>query len=225
MLMEAAEILERAKAGVDGREAPSGWIVLPLVRGKVIWGIIGWIFGIIMGLGLFIAVALIVIPFNYEHGILPAVISTFFLGVLLFIGLGSAWSVIVDVRRLMHANQHMIVITPEDFVEQNGNKIIHVPLAYVRYVTARGKRPPDRTPRKENVPSAKENMLGFVFGRGLVPSGENWRRTRMRTPSSLAFLDTRTDTEVIVTNDHSFGDPFMIAALLKEYAGQVQNLV
>ncbi len=58
-----------------------------------------------------------------------------------------------------------------------------------------------------------------------MPSGEGWRRGRMRTPTSLAFLDTRTDTEVIVTNDSAFGDPFMIAALLKEYAGKVQNLV
>lgn len=220
--MESAEILEQARTGA---EAPYGWIVLPLQRGKVIWGIIGWIFGIIMGIGLFIAVARIVIPYNYVNGFLPAVVSTVFLAVLLFIGLGSAWSLYVDVRRLMHAEQYMIVITPEDFVKQEGDNIVHVPLAYVRHVTARGKRPPDRTVRREHMPSAKENMLGFVIGRGLVPSGEGWRRGRMRTPTSLAFLDTRTDTEVIVTNDSSFGDPFMIAALLKEYARKVQNLV
>ena len=219
--METGEILEQAKAG---EEAPYGWIVLPLQRGKVIWGIIGWIFGIIMGLGLFVAVALTVIPYNYEHGVLPAILSTVFLGVLLFIGLGSAWALFSDVQRLRRSDQHMIVITPEDFVKQEGDKIVHVPLAYVRYVTARGKRPPDRT-AKANIPNAKENTLGFLFGRGLMPSGENWRRSRMRTPTSLAFLDTRTDTEVIVTNDASFGDPFMIAALLKEYAGNVQNLV
>jgi hypothetical protein len=219
--MEAAEILERTKTG----DAPSDWVVLPLLRGKVTWGIIGWIFGIIMGLGLFVAVALIVIPYNYEHGVLPAVLSTFFLGVLLFIGLGSVWSLIVDVRKLIHADQHIIVITPEDFVKQEGNKIVHVPLPYVRYVTARGKKPIDRTAKREDIPSAKENMLGFVIGRGLIPSGDNWRRRRMRTPTSLAFLDTRTDTEVIVTNDNSFGDPFMIAAWLKDYAGKVQNLV
>lgn len=220
--METAEILEQARAG---EEAPYGWIVLPLLRGKVIWGIIGWISGIIMGLGLFFAVAFTVIPYNYQHGVLPAVLSTFFLAVLLFIGLGSAWSLYTDAWRLMHSDQHMIVITPEDFVKQEGEKIVHVPLAYVRYITARGKRPPDRTVKREQVPGAKEHTLGFLFGRGLMPSGENWRRGRMRTPTSLAFLDTRTDTEVIVTNDTAFGDPFMIAALLKEYAGQVQNLV
>ncbi|HLI08294.1 MAG TPA: hypothetical protein VKV40_17150 [Ktedonobacteraceae bacterium] len=220
--MEAAEILEQAKAG---EEAPSDWIVLPLLRGKVMWGIVGWIFGIIMGFGLLVAVALIVIPYNYENGVLPAVLSTFFLGVLLFIGVGSAWSLIVDVQKLMHTDQHIIVITPEHFVKQEGDKVVHVPLAYVRYVTARGKKPIDRTAKKEHIPSAKENMLGFVIGRGLVPSGESWRRGRMRTPTSLAFLDTRTDTEVIVTNDNSFGDPFMIAAWLKEYAGKVQDLV
>ncbi len=220
--MDSAEILEQVKAG---KEAPYGWVVLPLLRGKVIWGILGWISGIIMGLGLFAAVASTVIPYNYEHGILAAVLSTFFLGVLLFIGLGSAWSLFVDVRRLIHSDQHVIVITPEDFVKQEGDRVVHVPLVYVRYVTARGKRPPDRTPEREHIPSAKEHTLGFLFGRGLVPSGERWRRGRMRTPTSLAFLDTRTDTEVIVTNDAAFGDPFMIAALLKEYAGKAQNLV
>ncbi len=219
--MESAEILAQAKAGPD---APGGWVVLPLLRNKVLWGILGWIFGIILGFGLFVLVALGTIPANYESGLLPALFSTVFLAILLFVGLGSAWALIVDVRRLRHADQHIIVITPEDFVKQEGDKIIHVPLSSVRYVTARGQRPPDRVAEKQNVPSSKENMLGFVFGRGLVPSGEGWRRKRMRTPTSLAFVDSRTDSEVTVVTDNAYGDPFMIAAWLKEYAGHVQNI-
>jgi hypothetical protein len=41
----------------------------------------------------------------------------------------------------------------------------------------------------------------------------------------LAFVDSRTDTEVKVTDNTSYGDPFKIAALLKEYATSVQRIV
>ncbi len=51
------------------------------------------------------------------------------------------------------------------------------------------------------------------------------RRKRMRTPTTLAFLDTRTDAEVVLANDSSFGDPFTIAALLKQYTGNAQQIV
>jgi hypothetical protein len=48
----------------------------------------------------------------------------------------------------------------------------------------------------------------------------------MRVPTSLAFIDSRTDTEVTVVTDKSFGDPFYIAAHLKQYAAaRVQNAV
>ena len=43
------------------------------------------------------------------------------------------------------------------------------------------------------------------------------RRQRMRAPTSLAFLDARNNTEVIVVSDDAFGDPFAIANTLKEY--------
>ena len=69
-----------------------------------------------------------------------------------------------------------------------------------------------------------ENVLGFFAGRGFTPSGERWRRKRMRTPTSLAFVDSRTDQQVIVTSDGSYGDPFLIAALLKQYAASVQHI-
>lgn len=75
------------------------------------------------------------------------------------------------------------------------------------------------------MPRSRDNVVGFLVGRGLASSNEGWRRRRMRTPTSLAFIDTRNDSEVTVVNDTSYGDPFMIAALLKEYAASVQSLV
>jgi hypothetical protein len=224
-IMEADEILAQAKASP---EAPHGWIVLPLSRRNLTIGILGWIFGIFLGLGLFVGIAFIVIPANYQHGIGPAIFSTILLAILLFIGLGSLWTLIVDVQRLRHADRHLIVITPRDFVKQEGNKVIHVPLAHVRYVTARGKAPPDRTPGRESqlrqIPGAGEGIAGFFFGRGIVPSGASQRRRRMRTPTSLAFIDTRNESEVTVVTDEAYGDPFMIAALLKEYAAKAHEI-
>ena len=223
--MEAGEILARAKAG---NEAPDNWIILPLLRSKVATSIAGWILGILIGLGLFLLAALATIPGNYQKGIGAAIFTTVLLAVLLFIGLGSVWSVIMDVRRLVNAENYLIVITPEDFVKQEGDKVILVPLAYVRHVTARGTPPPDRTPSSAStmheIPRAGDNALGLIFGRGMTPSGMNQRRKRMRTPTTLAFLDTRTDHEVVIATDSSYGDPFMIAALLKQYAARVQHI-
>jgi len=223
--MESSEILMHARTG---SEAPHGWIVLPLLRSKVAWGMAGWFFGILLGLGMFALLASIVIPYNYQHGIVPALFSTILLGIVLFIGLGSAWSLLVDARRLRQADKHLIVIPPEAFVKQEGDKIIYVPLVYVRHVTARGAPPPDRSLENartdKEISGVGENVLGFFAGRGFTPSGERWRRKRMRTPTSLAFVDSRTDHQVIVTSDGSYGDPFLIAALLKQYAASVQHI-
>jgi hypothetical protein len=227
--MEADDILTRAKAS---DEPPHGWVILPLLRRQVMTGIGGWILGTIIGIGLFIPVALTVIPVNYQHGVAAAIFTSILLALLLFIGLGSLWTIYVDTRRLMDADRYLIIITPDDFVKQEGDKVIHVPLMHVRHVTARGVPPPDRTPTRESsirqVPSVGENLSGFIFGRRLAraasSSGSRSRTRRMRTPTTLAFLDNRTETEVIVATDKAYGDPFAIAALLKQYAASAQNI-
>jgi hypothetical protein len=224
--MEAVEILERARAGGD---PPPGWIILPLFRDKVMLGIVGWVVGAIVGLGLFAAMVPIMIPHNYNYGLIPALFSTLVLGILLFTGVGSIWQIIVDLRRLLAADRHIIIITPEDFVMQRGRKIIHVPLMYVRHITARGAPPPDRTAPKgavvSDMPHTGENLSGLLFGRGLIPSGRRMFRRGKRAPTLLAFVDSRTDSEVKVTDNNSYGDPFKIASLLKEYATRVQQIV
>jgi hypothetical protein len=225
--MEAEEILRQARAST---EAPYGWIVLPLLRNKVVVGMVGWAFGILVGLGMFALIAPIVIPHNYEHGVVAALFTTLVLGVFLFISIGSAWSLIVDAGRLRNADQYLIVITPEDFVKQEKQKVTHVPLTCVQHITARGVPPPERTAAPgentvRDIPGVGENVTSFFLGRGLVPSGQRWLRRRRRAPTSLAFIDTRTDEEVIVVTDGSFGDPFMIAAQLKRYVASVHEFV
>ena len=223
--MEADEILTQARSSPEG---PHGWIILPISHRNLGMAILGWAFGMVLGLGLFAAVASVVIPTNFLRGIAAAIVTSILLAMLLFIGLGSLWTLITDIQRLRHSDKH-IIITPEDFVKQEGNKITHVPLVNVRHVTARGKAPVDRTTPEETqlkeIPRASENVAGLLLGRGLVPSGAHIRRRRMRTPTSLAFIDTRTDSEVTVVTDEVYGDPFMIAALLKQYAASVQAIV
>jgi len=224
--MEAEAILTTAKSSA---EPPHNWIVYPLLREKVILGMLGWLGGIIIGLGLFLLVFPIVVPDNYVAGIAPAIVSTIILGLLLFTGLGSLYLLISDLLRLRDASNHIIVITPEDFVKQEGKKIVHVPLSSVRYITTRGVPQPDNTAERDSsvrdMPSAGESMAGFLLGRGLIPTGQRWRRKRRRGPISLAFLDTRTNAEVVVARDTSYGDLHAIAATLEEYASAAQPII
>ncbi len=222
--MDPQEILMQANMG---DELPGGWIVFPLQRDKVKFGLVGWLFGVVVGLGLFAFIANIVIPINYQHGAWPAFVTTLLLAVLLFVGLGSAWTFIVDVRRLRQADKHLIVITPQDFVKQEGDKLVHVPLSHVRYVTARGQSPAEKRAEEmqESSPRPAESILGFLLGRGLVPMVGQSKRKKMRTPDSLAFIDAREDREIVVVNDKSYGDPHAIADALKKYAAGAQQLL
>ena len=224
--MEAAEILEKARA--SGEETPPGWLVLPLLRDKLIRGIFGWAVGALVGFGLFAFIASATIPYNFQHGFFTGCFASALMLVALFIGGGSIWSLVMDIRRLRYIEKYLIVITPDDFVKQEGDNIVHVPLMYVRYVTARGTPPPDRSaPRNttQDVSGSGENVASFIFGRTFFPSGRRMRLKRMRTPTTLAFLDTRTDSEVVVATDNSYGDTFAIAAYLKQYAERLQQIM
>jgi hypothetical protein len=222
--MESSEILEKVRASST---LPQGWVILPLSRRDVIISMLGWATGILLGFGLFAAMAISTIPHNYHYGIIPALITTIFLVFFLFVGCGSLWSLFLDARRLIQADKHVIVITLDTFVKREGNTIINVPLMHVQHVTARGAPPPDRSANSaENTlnPSMAENVLSLFAGRGMTSSGMRWRLKRMRTPTTLAFVDSRTESEVLVVDDKSHGDPFMIAALLKQYVASAQSI-
>jgi len=219
--MQAEEILAQVKT-TGGK---SGWVIFPLLRNKVMWAIIGWALGILMGVLLLAIIIPIVIPYNYERGVAPIIFTTLLLGVLVALVVGSLVLMVVDLRRLLNINNHLIVITSEDFVKQEGDKIIQVPLTHVRYVTPRGRSPKEQaaaTMEDERIPPVGGSAFGSLLGLGRGGSSSTTRRKRVRTPTSLAFLDVRDDTEVVVVSDDSFGDPFTIATLLKEYAASVE---
>lgn len=220
--MHADDVLAKVKAG---GEQPANWIVFPLLRRKIIMAILGWIGGIIMGGGLLVLVVPIVIPENYERGLAAAILTTLILCIIAFIFGGSLVLLVSDMRRLAECEKHIIVITDEDFVKQEGTKVIQVPLSHIRYVTARGRAPGEASPSAatkdrdtslRQMPSTRDNILGMFLGRGAIGSAKT-RRKRMRTPTSLAFIDARTEKEVAVVDDSAYGDPFFIAAVLKEH--------
>jgi hypothetical protein len=226
--VDTDNILTKARAEA---ELPENWVVFPLLRSKIIMAILGWIGGIIMGGGLLALVASIVIPGNYERGLVAAIVTTLIPGMLAFIFVGSLVLLMSDIRRLSEIEKHLIVITDEDFVKQEGEKVIHVPLSHVRYVTVRGRAPIEANPAADTqdrdaslaqMPGMRDNMLGMLLGTGMTGSAKT-RRKRMRTPTSLAFIDTRTGQEVTVVNDGAYGDPFFIAAVLKEHAAAVDR--
>jgi hypothetical protein len=218
--MEPDEIIARAK---EGTNLPANWIVLPVLRGKLVIEVAQWAFGLIMGAGILALFFPIIVPYDYLHGAGLAVFGTIVLGACLFIAIACLYLLWVDVRRLFHSDQYRIIITPEDFVKQEGKKVVHVPLAYVRYVTARGKAPVESTmPTAEetdvsNVAGVGENVSALFFGRWLTRSGKRWRMTRARTPSSVAFIDSRNNKEITVVNDTTYGDPHAIGEVLKQY--------
>jgi hypothetical protein len=218
--MESAQILAQVSTEED---VPHDWLVFTLLRQKVLLGIVGWIVGALMGGTLFAFMAPIMIPHNYQLGVAAAIFSTILLAVVLYVCLGSLWAIVVDIQRLRHADRHMIIITPTDFVKQEGRRVVHVPLEYVQYVTARGTPPVDRSlegaRQDTRAGNMSEGMGGLFFGR------RGMRRKRSRTPNTLAFVDSRSDAEVIVTTDQAYGDPFYIAAHLKKYAdARLQNM-
>lgn len=221
--MDAEEILAQANTSA---ELPAGWSSFPLLKGKVIWGIAGWIFGILMGAGLLALIVPIVVPVNYQHGTFSIILTTLMLGILAFICVGSIYMLCVDMLRLVHPEKHIIVLTPTDFVSRDGTQTTQVPLANIRHVTPRGRAPLERTADEggvRNIQGAGENVMGFIFGRGVTASGQKQRRKRVRTPTSLAFVDDRTDTEVTVVNDNAHGDPFLIAAVIKKYVAAARS--
>ncbi|HEY7348740.1 MAG TPA: hypothetical protein VH599_10530 [Ktedonobacterales bacterium] len=213
--MEAAEILSTARSD----SAPSNWIILPLRRNQVRFTILGWALGAIMGLGLFIALFLATWPENFEHGAGGIIITGLFLAALGVTGVGSLWLLAKDTRRLLQADQCMIVITPEVYCKQEKNKIDLVPLEEVGFLTTKGSSAPAThaswaiytTPEAVDRSGDQKITAGTTAGRMLG------MRRKPRGPTSVAFVDLRSDKKIQVTNDHSYGHPYEVGGTLSAY--------
>jgi hypothetical protein len=214
--MEAAEILSTARSS----EAPSDWVILPLRRQQVGLAILGWLVGAVLGLSLFIGLFLATWPDNFEHGAEGIILTSLFLAILGFTGVGSTWLLIKDTLRLLRASRSIIVITPEVYCKQDGRKIDLVPLEEVGYLTTKGTRAPGTrsswasyaAPQPAVAPEDRRVSGDNTFGRLFFP-----RRRNPRGPTSVAFVDLRNEKRVLVTNDHSYAHPYELGETLNAY--------
>jgi hypothetical protein len=215
-MMEAAEILSTAHSN----EVPSNWVVLPLRRQQVGLSILGWIVGTVMGLGLFIGLLLATWPDNFEHGAASLIITSLFLALLAFTGAGSLWLLVKETMRLFRADRSIIIITPHMYCKQDGDKIDLVPLEEVGYLTTKGARAPGAraswatyTAPKATADAEDRDISNANPTRQLF----SFRRRNPRGPTSVSFIDLRTDKRILVTDDHSYAHPFELGATLSSY--------
>jgi hypothetical protein len=204
--VEASEILQIARTD----DVPDDWIVLPLRRDKVTLAIVGWTGAAFVGAALFALFFWMVWPDNFRMGWGPLVFAIFLLAIPAFIFLGSLWTVAGEANRLRTADQHIIVITPTDYVKQQGRRIDHVPLSQIAFVTVRA-QPRRADPSEDMAPSIA------IVGRMLFGG---FGRRQLKSPPSLAFVDARTDRTVVVATDNSYADLVHLGEALETY---VQN--
>jgi hypothetical protein len=220
---QALEILSAARAG----SAPSNWVILPLRREQVLRTMLEWGIGILLGLGLFIGLFLATWPENFINGVTGAIITGLMLAVLGFLGFGSLWLFITDARRLLRANRSIVVITPDVYCKQEGDKIDLVPLEEIAHITVRGTQAPTshsswatyNAPASSRIdPEDRQIPNSFGLGRMVLGSASARDRSKNRRgPTSVAFVDLRTDKQIVVTNDHSYAHPYELGETLRSY--------
>jgi hypothetical protein len=223
MDVQALEILSAAHDG----SAPSNWVILPLRRERVVRSMLEWGVGILLGLGLFTGLFLATWPENFTNGAAGAIITGLMLVVLGFLGFGSLWLFLADLRRLLRANRSIIVLTPNVFCKQEGGKIDLVPLEEIAHITIRGTAVPTNRASwaTYNVPASvridpEDRRIPNSFGLGRMVWGSASARDRSknrRGPTSVAFVDLRTEKQIIVTNDHSYAHPYELGETLRSF--------
>jgi hypothetical protein len=207
-------ILATARSG----SLPQGWFVWHLRRDWVLRAALGWALTALFGFVLFVPIALATVPSNFQRSAALAVFTAVLLIVLGAVGFGGLGLMIGDLVRVARADQYLLVMTPTDYVKQVPGRLTHVPMSAVAYVTLKGVR------RGGGGPAAQSQTPvppppGFMGGMGgRLSFGSGYRR-EMRRPPSLAFLDLRTQREVIVSTDDAFDALPVLEEVLQLYAG------
>jgi hypothetical protein len=200
---EAAEIMHAAHQEV----LPAGWTVIPVDEAAVRRAILSWLGGAAVGIGLF---ALLFAATRDVHGIIT--LPNVLLLLLGFVGVGSLWLMIKYIRLYVDRDRHLIVLTPEAYVQQRGATFINVPLIAIENITLRGVFGGDVSYTQVDDSNPRNAVLGF----GQIMGGTRARRPR-RTPDSLAFVDSRTERVITIAEDNSFTDLPVLEELLRNY--------
>lgn len=197
--MDAQGILEKARSS----DVPDSWNVWPLHTERVRRSSLGW--GAV-AIASFILLAFVVsatVPYDFTHGTGRAVFAAVLLTLVGSVAFGSMGIAVYDIWRLLHAGEFLLVITPDDYLRvEPGNKQTHVPIEDIANVTMRGV--------KVNMP--QEAMRDADFS-NLTPmkrlsrvAGNFYTPREPKRAPVLAFVDTRTNTEIVVARDNSFDD-------------------
>lgn len=197
--MDAQVILEKARSN----NVPDSWNVWPLRVERVRRSAIGWAACALVGFVLLVPVVTATIPYDFTHGTALSIFATVLLALIGVVAFGSLAIAIYDIRRLMRADDYLLVITPDDYLQVGpGNKQTHVPVDDISYVTMRGVKvhvPYDASRQADYSNLSPMRRLTRIAGNFYTP------REPKRAPV-LAFMDTRTNTEVVVATDNSFDD-------------------
>lgn len=210
--MDAQQVLSLARSGT----APHDWYVWPLRRDRVQRAALGWAGITVFGFVLLVPLVLATVPVNFQHGAGLIVATLVLLGLVGALAFGGGGLLIADLRRLVRLDAHMLVITPEHYLKYEPGRTTHVPMTAVAYVTLKGVKIAGAPPsdRASQVVTSRFGALGGIMGGGFRAGA---RREINRAPS-LAFLDVRTDSEVIVATDDTYEDMPVLAEILNLYA-------
>lgn len=215
--MDVDAILMQARSG----EVPSSWTVWQLRRDIVLRSAFGWAAAGVLGLIILAVVATQTIPDNFTHGAGGIVLTGLLLAVLAIMGFGGVSIAIYDFWRVAHASEFLLVMTPDDYIKAEPRQITHVPMEHVTYVTLRGIKMPHAQDNPSITQMESRAVTGMERG-GRIGGGMGWlgyRRQPKQAPS-LAFLDSRTDQEIVVGTDNSFDELPVLEQVLTLHAGQ-----
>ena len=140
-------------------------------------------------------------PGNFEQGAGVLLFTAVLLMILGGTAFGGLWIAIYDFWRYARSDDFLLVMTPDDFLLKRPRKTIHVPMDCIDHVTMRGVKAPADAVRA-GVESYQELQRGMFRRYVGFPQAQ-------KKPSgapSLAFVDTRTDREVLVATDNSFDE-------------------
>lgn len=203
--MGAEAVLAKARSD----DVPSEWNVWHLRTDRVKRSVLGWTAVAVVGVILLVGALLATVPDNFTRGATAAVVTFIILLILATMAFGSAGIAIFDLWRLRHADQYLLVITPDDFVKEQPGKVMHVPVESIGHITLRGVKSPQMR-EMERFRQNQENSNTLTrMGNVFMP------RRQPATAPSLAFVDLRDDSPVVVGTDDSFDDLYVIEDVLQ----------
>ena len=202
--MDAEAVLATARSG----NVPSSWFVWPLRRDYVLRSALGWLAAALFGFVLFIPACIATLPTLPQRQTAGIVFTSVILLVLGALAFGGAGIAIYDFYRVRHAEDYLLVLTPDVFIKAEPRKIIDVPLEQIGDITMRGVKTPEEE-RESSTTLMRSGILGNMFGTG---------RSRKEPGNypSLAFRDQRTDKIVVVSTDQSFESLIALEQILSD---------